>query len=507
MACVTTPKFSLLLNGSLHGFFASKRGLRQGDPISPLLFVLGLEYLSRIMSKVGSLPGFKYHNKCSNLKLNHLCFADDLLIFCNGDFVSIMLMLRGLKLFSSSSGLFPNAEKTAIYCHGISDAVVERVLAASGFTRSYLPFRYLGIPICSKRISAAYCQCIVEKMTSRIRSWSTRNLSYMGRVTLINSVLISMHSYWAQIMILPKQLIKDVEAICRAFLWKGISESHLPGLIAWEYTCASRAAGGLGFRRLHDWNLAAMGKYVWAIAKKKDNLFVKWINSVYLMDKNWWDYKCPSDCSWYWKRLVAVKDCFKAKISADSFLSQRYHIQLGVNLLVSPEVRVPWRKFVWDRFITPKHHFIMWLVMWEWLHTKNRIARYNSNMDLVCLLCGAENEDIDHLFFKCTYSKRCLEAIKGWLHWNAQSINLHRLLHCIYHAKHVSSTYKSIFFSCLAATVYHLWRVRNDVLWNQKLWQVHHTVSRIQRDCKFRLLSIFPCKASRKDRDFSTRLL
>ncbi|XP_062079946.1 uncharacterized protein LOC133784674 [Humulus lupulus] len=416
MACVTTPMFSLLLNGSLQGFFASKRGLRQGDPISPLLFVLGLEYLSRIMCKVGSLPGFKYHNKCSNLKLNHLCFADDLIIFCNGDFVSIMLMLRGLKLFSSSSGLLPNSEKTAIYCHGMSDAVVDRVLEASGFSRSHLPFRFLGTPICSKRISAADCKCILEKMPSRIRSWSTRNLSYMGRVTLINSFLISIHSYWAQIMILPKILIKDVEAICRAFLWKGISDSHIPGLIAWEYICSSRAAGGLGFRRLHDWNLAGMGKYVWAIAKKKDNLFVKWINSVYLLDQNWWDYKCPTDCSWYWKRLVAVKDCFKEKISYDSFLSQRYNIKLGVNLLVSQESRVLWRKFVWDRFITPKHRFIMWLVMWERLHTKDRIVRYNSNIDLVCLLCGVENEDIDHLFFKCTYSKRCLEAIKSWLH-------------------------------------------------------------------------------------------
>ena len=89
--------------------------------------------------------------------------------------------------------------------------------------------------------------------------------------------------------------------------------------------------------------MAAMGKYVWAISKKKDNLFVKWINSVYLMNQNWWDYKCPTDCSWYWKRLVAVKDYFKTKTSYDSFLSQRYNIKLGVNLLVSQESRVPWR--------------------------------------------------------------------------------------------------------------------------------------------------------------------
>uniref|UniRef100_A0A803P9J0 Reverse transcriptase domain-containing protein n=1 Tax=Cannabis sativa TaxID=3483 RepID=A0A803P9J0_CANSA len=197
MECICTPKFSLLLNGSMCGFFNAKRGLRQGDPMSPLLFVLGMEYLSKIFIKVGDWPGFKFHDRCATLRLNHMCFADDLLVFCHGDFISALLLLKGLKLFSASSGLQPNEQKIAIYCAGMQESEVNRIIEASEFTRSTLPFRYLGILICSKKISRAECQSLLEKMTSRIRMWSTRNLSYMGRVTLINSVLLAIHTYWA----------------------------------------------------------------------------------------------------------------------------------------------------------------------------------------------------------------------------------------------------------------------------------------------------------------------
>ena len=149
MQCVTTPMFSLMLNGSMHGFFKSKRGLRQGDPISPLLFVICMEYLSRILSRMCESSHFQFHPRCKDIKLTHLCFADDLILCSKGEYQSILLLLQAFKLFSNSAGLKANQQKSSVYCHGMPENEVQRVVDVSGFSRSSLPFKYLGVPICS----------------------------------------------------------------------------------------------------------------------------------------------------------------------------------------------------------------------------------------------------------------------------------------------------------------------------------------------------------------------
>ena len=142
---------------------------------------------------------------------------------------------------------------------------IKRITDMSGFQLSRLPFYYLGVPITPKKLSTDEGRILTEKMTPKIRQWSTKNLSYAGRVVLINSVLMAIQSYWSQIIILPNKIIKEINNICKAFLWKSREDFSGPGAVAWEKLCQPKRCGGLGFRNLSLWNKAACFKHVWAI--------------------------------------------------------------------------------------------------------------------------------------------------------------------------------------------------------------------------------------------------
>uniref|UniRef100_A0A803QHL7 Reverse transcriptase domain-containing protein n=1 Tax=Cannabis sativa TaxID=3483 RepID=A0A803QHL7_CANSA len=142
-----------------------------------------MEYLSRLMVKVGEKEGFKFHDRCSDLKLNHLAFADDVLLFWHGDFMSILYMLQALKTFSLTSGLHPNASKTAIYCTNMLSGDVNHIVQILGFMRQELPFTYLGIPICWKKISGKECEILAERMTARIKRAVAWNNIFQSKST------------------------------------------------------------------------------------------------------------------------------------------------------------------------------------------------------------------------------------------------------------------------------------------------------------------------------------
>ncbi|GKB04183.1 RNA-directed DNA polymerase, eukaryota, reverse transcriptase zinc-binding domain protein [Tanacetum coccineum] len=142
MACITSSAFSICLNGEVHGFFKGGRGLRQGDPISPYLFTIVMEVFNLIMSKnIKESIEYKFHFGCKELKLSHMCFADDLLVLCKGNKGSLEVIKKTLDEFSQVSGLNPNLGKSIIFFGSIKESDKHELL-------KILPFKCGKLPVC-----------------------------------------------------------------------------------------------------------------------------------------------------------------------------------------------------------------------------------------------------------------------------------------------------------------------------------------------------------------------
>ncbi|KAL0299931.1 UNVERIFIED_CONTAM: hypothetical protein Sangu_2461200 [Sesamum angustifolium] len=211
--------FSVALNDSLHGFFPGKKGLRQGDPMSPALFFLFIEYFSRSIKRSATNSDFNFNPKCEKLKITHLLFADDLMLFSRGDLTSIRILMECLQEFRDISSLAVNTAKSNIFTAGTQNDTLDEALAMTEFARGHMPVRYLGISLTAQRLLVTDYSPLVDQIASCIRKWTTKSLSFAGRLELMRSVIQEVECFWLQFFPLPMAVIEKIHRLCRAFLW------------------------------------------------------------------------------------------------------------------------------------------------------------------------------------------------------------------------------------------------------------------------------------------------
>ncbi|KAL4010462.1 hypothetical protein IC575_029954 [Cucumis melo] len=262
-ACVTSSMFSIMINGSFEGFFHGRKGVRQGDPLSPFLFVMVMEVLSRMLNKIPQ--SFQFHRRCEKVKLNHLTFADDLMIFCAADEPSLSFIREYLQKFGELSGLFVNLRKSSIFVAEVSNEAASHLAASMGFVFGNLPVRYLGLPLLIGRLRSNDCAPLIQRMTSRIRSWTAQVLSFVGRLQLVRSVLRSLQVYWPSVFVLPAYVHNEVDKILRSYLWRGKEEGRGGIKVAWVEVCLPFEEGGLAIRDGPSWNIASTLKILWGV--------------------------------------------------------------------------------------------------------------------------------------------------------------------------------------------------------------------------------------------------
>ncbi|XP_022848848.1 uncharacterized protein LOC111371175 [Olea europaea var. sylvestris] len=438
MECVTTPTYSVALNGSMHGFFKGGKGLRQGDPLSPFLFVICLEYFSRMIKDATNDSDFNYHPKCGPLKITHLTFADDLMLFARGDAMSVEILCNCLYKFGLASSLKIKTTKSSIYTAGIFGYELQNIMEVSKFSKGSMPFRYLGIPLASEKLKVSSYAPFLEKIAGYIGAWSCASLSYAGKMELIRAPLSE----------LPLGI---KEAI-------GCMEESMP----------SESGRGPWLKDLKTWNLALLAKSIWNIQNKKDTLWIRWVNQVYLKGTCIWEVSPKKDHSPLFKKLLEIRDVLAQSGAAghhqqvptvgrnnggislpysDDFehnllgnvpqhlgrnlqilgsfvhrqtasVSRQFSDFLNENLgcLGMDKFRTKfaydffrpkgsfktWGAEIWKPCITPKHSFLLWLGVQSKLLTKDKL--HFLDIDMNCVFCAHSEETCEHLFFKCSFT-------------------------------------------------------------------------------------------------------
>lgn len=218
--CISTVSYSLLLNGSPFGCIIPSRGLRQGDPLSPFLFILATEDLSRLILRVKRLGLIHSIQAARGAPFaSHLLFADDLVIFCRANMREARAMDDILVTYCGWSGQLVNKVKSSIYFS--PNSLPEVTSTISNFLNLKLMkkgSKYLGLPLFWGKDKSKHFAEIKERIQSKVSGWKSKILSQSGKTILIKSVATSLPQYYMQSLHFPIGWCYQVDKILKRLL-------------------------------------------------------------------------------------------------------------------------------------------------------------------------------------------------------------------------------------------------------------------------------------------------
>ncbi|XP_013624921.1 uncharacterized protein LOC125583303 [Brassica napus] len=275
MQCVWSVSYSFLVNDSVHGRIIPSRGIRQGDPLSPYIFILCGEVLSglcRRAQRSGHMSGLRVATPAP--RLNHLLFADDTMFFLDTDERSCAALVDILHQYRVSSGQLINAAKSSIsFSARTPQAIRQRVKQYLGIEQEGGVGKYLGLPEHFGRRKKDLFTNIVDRIRQKAVSWASR--------------------FWW-----------DAEPDKKKMCW-----------VAWEVITTPKAAGGLGVRDIQAFNTALLAKQAWRIVSKPDCLLSKILRAKYCSKAPFLQVESPKTASHGWRGILKGRNLLLTNLS------------------------------------------------------------------------------------------------------------------------------------------------------------------------------------------------
>src|ERR1044072_4691938 len=286
MRCVSSVSFSVMINGFPHTPFLPQRGLRQGDPISPYLFILCGEVLTAMLKKSvadEAIHGIKISQQAP--VISNLSFADDSVIFFHADPDEALHIAGLLKTYESASGQMVNFDKSQLLCSQNVPSIRHNQLVQLLGVKAVESFgKYLGLPTIMGRPKSQVFSFVRDRVWKKLKGWKEKALSQAGREVLIKVVVQAIPSYVMGCFLIPLSLCDQIEKMVNRFFWGGDEDSKKIHWMSWERLARSKRKGGLGFRNFHCFNLAILAKQWWRLEKHPSTLAARLFQAVYFHD-------------------------------------------------------------------------------------------------------------------------------------------------------------------------------------------------------------------------------
>ncbi|GKE19112.1 RNA-directed DNA polymerase, eukaryota [Tanacetum coccineum] len=279
--CLHNATGSVLVNGSPSSEFCFHKGLKQGDPLSPFLFILIMESLHVSFGKIMDAGLFKGITINNSLTISHLFYADDAVFIGEWDASNINTIVNVLKCFNMASGLRINIHKSKLMGIGVHSDEVYNTARIVGCSTFSTPFNYLGVKVGGTMSKISSWDEVISNVKSRLSKWKLSSLSIGGRLTLLKSVISSIPLYHMSIFKVPLGVINHLESIRRNF-FNGVAGSNKKMVwISWKKVLMSKKKGGLGLTSLFALNRDLMFKWLWRFKTQSQSLWTRVIKVIY----------------------------------------------------------------------------------------------------------------------------------------------------------------------------------------------------------------------------------
>ncbi|XP_061361919.1 uncharacterized protein LOC133305695, partial [Gastrolobium bilobum] len=285
--CISTSSMNLLRNGVRTKAVVPGRGIRQGDPISPYLFVLCMERLGHLINVAVETKAWKPILLRKNAPpISHLFFADDIILCAEASLDQAHVMNQVMKLFTGASGQKVSKDKTRVFFS--KNVCLERakeISASLGIGITSDLGKYLGVPLHHKRVTKGTFKHVLGRVLERLSGWNLTSLSLAGHSVLAKSVLEALPAYSMQSASLPVGVCNEVEKLTRSFIWGSSQAKRKTHLVSGKRICKAKKDGGLGFRDQKQVNKAFSMKLGFEVLTNKEDLWIKVLRSKYKVEE------------------------------------------------------------------------------------------------------------------------------------------------------------------------------------------------------------------------------